>query len=575
MSVSGISPGIAMGKVIIYRRPKVTVEKKQIIDVELEINRFYEAVEKSINEIENAYHMVLKNMGQEEADIFSAHKVMLQDEEFINQVISKIREEKVSAEYAVKEVISQYIVLFEEIEDEYLKTRVQDLKDVGNRITNVLLGIKDVDLRTLKGEYILVAEDLLPSDMAFMNREAIVGIVMEQGGKTSHVSIMAKSLEIPAIAGVDGITNLLKDGDTMIIDGDTGLIQINPTKEEVEKYIIKRKKSEEFKQIIHKMKEMETISKDGVKVRLVANIGTPDDVDNVIKNGGEGIGLFRTEFLYMNNQKMPTEEEQFKAYKSVVERLNGKPVIIRTLDVGGDKDIPYLDLKKEENPYLGLRAIRLCLSRTDIFKTQLRALLRASYYGNIKVMFPMISTIDELRDAKRILEQVKDDLEKENIPFNRNIQVGIMVEIPSVAILSRLFAKEVDFFSIGTNDLIQYTLAVDRGNHDISYLYSHYNPAVLRLIKMTIDNGHKEGIQVNMCGEAAGDEKLIPVLLAMGLDEFSMNPSSILKARWIINNTSKKDIEPMLDTILNLSTAKEVEEFIDKNIYIKLQEVTF
>ncbi len=573
MNILGISPGIAIGKVFIYREPKVTIDKKQVENVEHEINRFQEALNESINEIEKVHYMVLKNIGEDEANIFSAHKMMLQDEEFIHKVTSKIREEKVNAEYAVKEVIWQYIVLFGEIEDEYIKARVQDLRDIYNRITRILLGIEKTDLRTLKGKYILVAEDLFPSDIAFINKDVIIGIVTEDGGIASHTSIIAKSLEIPAIAGAKGIINLLREEDVIVIDGQKGLLLVNPTEEELKLYKQRKDNIEEFKRSIHKMKGMKTISKDGVKVKLVANIGSPNDVENVIENDGEGIGLFRTEFLYMNKDRLPTEEEQFEAYRSVVERLDGKSVIIRTLDVGGDKDIPYLKLRKERNPFLGLRAIRLSLNRTDIFKTQLRALLRASYYGNIKIMFPLISTMEELRHTKMILEEVKDDLEKEKIPFNRSIQIGIMVEIPSVAIQSRLFAKEVDFFSIGTNDLIQYTLAVDRGNHDVSYLYNHYNPAVLTLIKMIIDNGHKEGVWVNMCGEAASDEKLIPILLAMGLDEFSVNPTSILKARWIINNTSKKDIEPMLDTILNMSTAEDVENFIDKNIFCRLPDV--
>ena len=399
-----------------------------------------------------------------------------------------------------------------------------------------------------------------------MDKDKVIGIVTELGGRTSHTSIMARSLEIPAVAGVKDITNIAKNGDFMIVDGSKGIVLINPSQDEVEFYQREKEKYEEFKQQTRQMKGKESISKDGVKVEIAANIGTPKDVDNVIENDGEGVGLYRTEFLYMDNDRLPTEDEQFEAYKVVAERLEGKPIVIRTLDVGGDKDIPYLELPKEMNPFLGYRAIRLCLDRRDIFKTQLRALLRASAYGNIKIMFPMISNIQEVREAKRILEEAKEELRKENIPFNEDIEVGIMVEIPSVAIHSDIFAREVDFFSIGTNDLIQYTLAVDRGNQEISHLYNQYDPAVLRLIKMTIDNGHKAGIWVGMCGEAAGDEKLIPVLLGMGLDEFSMNPASILKARYIISNTSKKEVEGMLDEILSLPTAEDVERYIDENI---------
>ncbi|GFN36491.1 phosphoenolpyruvate--protein phosphotransferase [Tepidimicrobium xylanilyticum] len=569
MKAIGTSSGIALGKVLVYKEPDIKVERKETENYNDEIERLDNAVKKGIKELESLYEETLASIGKKEAEIFNAHKLMLHDPEYIEGVKNKIKEEKVNVEWALKEVTDYYISLFENIEDAYLKERALDLKDVSKRLLRILAGIEGGDLRSIKEKSIIVAEDLVPSDTAQMDKKKVVGIVTELGGKTSHTSIMARSLEIPAVAGAKDITNLIKDGDFMIIDGNTGIILINPSKEEIEFYEEKKKKYEDFKSKVKEMKGKESISKDGIRVEIAANIGTPKDIDNVIANDGEGVGLFRTEFLYMDSDSLPTEEEQFEAYKIVAEKLEGKPVVIRTLDVGGDKDIPYLELPKEMNPFLGYRAIRLCLDRRDIFKTQLRALLRASAFGNIKIMFPMISNIGEVREAKRILEEVKDELRKENIPFNENIEVGIMVEIPSVAVHSDIFAKEVDFFSIGTNDLIQYTLAVDRGNQDISHLYNQYDPAVLRLIKMTIDNGHKAGIWVGMCGEAAGDEKLIPVLLAMGLDEFSMNPASILKARYIINHTSKKEVESMLDEILSLPTAEDVEKFIDKNIIIR------
>jgi phosphoenolpyruvate-protein phosphotransferase (PTS system enzyme I) len=365
------------------------------------------------------------------------------------------------------------------------------------------------------------------------------------------------------------MTKSVKNNDIIIIDGEEGTVIINPTQDEINTYKEKRKAFEEFKNKLKELKNSKSISKDGYKVEIAGNIGTPNDIDKVIENGGEGVGLYRTEFLYMDRDKLPTEEEQFESYKIVAEKLEGRPLVIRTLDVGGDKELPYLEMPKEMNPFLGYRAIRLCLDRVDIFKVQLRAILRASAYGNIKIMFPMISSLKEFRDAKQILEEVKNELRVEKIPFNENIEVGIMVEIPSAAIQSDVFAKEVDFFSIGTNDLIQYTLAVDRGNENISYLYSQYHPAVLRLIKMTIENGHKEGIWVGMCGEAAGDERLIPILLGMGLDEFSMSASSILKARYIIKNISKIEMENMIEEILNLETPLQVKQYIDEKITFK------
>lgn len=562
----GTSPGIALGNVLVYKEPKIVIEKKQVSNTDEEIKRLDRAVEIAIKQIEQIYEKTLKNVGEKEAEIFNAHRMMIEDPEFIGDVKETIKSQKVNSEWAVKTTADRYIEMFENIEDEYIRERALDLKDVSNRLLKILLDIETMDLSTLEDECIIIAEDLTPSDTAQMNKEMVLGFITELGGKTSHTSIMARTLEIPAVSGVKDITNKTKNGDFAIIDGKEGLIILNPSKEEIDNYKEKKERYEQFKLKLNEIKGKESISKDGIKVEIAANIGTPKDADKVIENDAEGIGLYRTEFLYMDSDKLPTEEEQFEAYKIVAERMEGKPVVIRTLDVGGDKDIPYLDLPEEMNPFLGYRAIRLCLDRKDIFKTQLRALLRASAFGNVKIMFPMISSIEEIREAKKVLEEAKEELRKENISFNEDIEVGIMVEIPAAAIHSDIFAKEVDFFSIGTNDLIQYTLAVDRGNQDISYLYNQYHPAVLKLINMTIKNGHKEGIWVGMCGEAAGDEKLIPILLGMGLDEFSMSSSSILKARWIINNTSKEEIESMLDEILSLPTAKDVEKFIDKNI---------
>lgn len=562
----GTSPGIGIGKVFLYVEPEINVEKKNIESPELEIERFNESINKAMEEIDYLYKRTLDEVGQDEAEIFTAHKMMLEDPEFINGVKGKINNENANAEWAVNEVANQFIAVFEGIEDEYLRARAADLKDVSSRLLRVLLGIEPIDLMAINKESIIVAEDLTPSDTAGMNKDKVVGMVTVLGGRTSHTSIIARTLGIPAIAGIDNILKEVNHGDMMIIDGDVGEVIINPTDEELKLYKKKLQEMNEFKERLKSMIGEESISKDGHRVEIAGNIGTPSDIDNVLVNDGEGVGLFRTEFLYMDSDSLPTEEKQFEAYKFVAEKLEGKPLVIRTLDVGGDKEIPYLDLPKEMNPFLGYRAIRLCLDRTDIFKTQLRAIYRASYYGNIKIMFPMISNINELRSAKILAEEVREELRKENIPFKEDVEIGIMVEVPSVAIHSKAFAKEVDFFSIGTNDLIQYTVAVDRGNQNISYLYNQYHPAVLNLINMTIKNGHEAGIWVGMCGEVAGDEKLIPVLLTMGLDEFSMSAGSILRARYQIRNTSKLEVAKHLDTILNLPTAEDVERYIDENI---------
>lgn len=564
----GTSPGIGIGKVFVYKEPILIIEKNNINNPTSEINRLEIALEKATGEIDNLYDITLSTIGEHEAEIFTAHRMMLEDPEFLGGVKEKIKEENVNAEWAVNEVANFYIEMFENIEDEYLKARAADLKDVSKRLLRTLLNVETPDLIAISEKSIIIAEDLTPSDTAQMNKEMVAGIITELGGRTSHTSIMARTLEVPAIAGVKDATNIFKNGENVIIDGDSGEIIIKPSSEKLKEYENIKRQLDEFKIKLNSMKGQETISKDGFKVELAGNIGTPKDIDRVLENDGEGVGLFRTEFLYMDKDRLPTEEEQFQSYKIVAEKLGERPLVIRTLDVGGDKDLPYLDLPKEMNPFLGYRAIRLCLDRVDIFKTQLRAILRASAFGNIKIMFPMISNIKEIRDSKAIIEEIKAELKAENIDFDPNLEIGIMVEIPAVAIHSAAFAKEVDFFSIGTNDLIQYSLAVDRGNTDIAYLYNQFHPAVLRLIRMTIDNGHKEGIWVGMCGEVAGDQKLIPILLAMGLDEFSMSAASILKSRYLINQLSKDNISGMLDEILDLPTAEDVEKYIEENILI-------
>ena len=560
----GASPGIAIGMAFVKKDPEVIVQKKTIVNVIGEIEKFNAAIEKARNEIKILYENTLKTVGEEEAKIFEAHMMMLDDPEVFGKVREKIKAESVNAEWIIKEVTDMFVQIFESMEDQYLKERAADLKDVTNRVTRILLGVELVDLTNISEDVIIVSEDLTPSDTAQMNKEMVLGFITEIGGRTSHSVIMARTLEIPAVVAAQGIMKSVKTGDIIAFNGEEGIIVINPDEEIIAKFRKEREDIDNFKKSLESLRGCKTVSKDGFEVELVANIGTPKDVDGILRNDGEGVGLYRTEFLYMDRDMLPTEEEQFEAYKEVAEKLGNKPVIIRTLDIGGDKELPYLELPEEMNPFLGYRAIRLCLDRKDIFKTQLRALLRASAYGNIKIMFPMISSIEELREAKAILEEAKEELYKDDISYNSQIEVGIMVEIPAVAVLSDIFAKEVDFFSIGTNDLIQYTTAVDRGNRKIAHLYNQFHPALLRLIKTVIENGHKEGIWVGMCGEVAGDPKLIPVLLGMGLDEFSMSPISILRARWIINNLSKKEMEEVVNKVINLPTASEVEDLLEK-----------
>ena len=565
----GVSPGIVIGKVLLKQEKKIIIEKKDIISYEDEIKRFKTAMENSKSEIQDIYNNVLKNIGEEEATIFEAHLMILEDPEMLEQIEKKIQDNKVNAEWALKEISEMFIAMFENMDNEYMKERAADIKDVTTRLMKKLLNIEEVNFGQLDSEVIIVAHDLTPSDTSQIDKKKVLGFITEIGGRTSHSAIMARTLEIPAIVAVNDITNKVKNGDLIVFDGEEGLIYVNPEEKIVKLYEEKKAEYNKSQKELNLLIGEKSITQDGIKVELAANIGTPKDLESVMSNDGEGIGLFRSEFLYMDRKSAPSEEEQYAAYKEVAEKMKNKPVVIRTLDVGGDKELDYLNLPKEMNPFLGYRAIRVCLDKVDIFKTQLRAILRASAYGNIKIMFPMISSIEELRAAKAILQEVKMDLNSENIAFNENLEVGIMVEIPAAAIISDLLAKEVDFFSIGTNDLIQYTTAVDRMNEKISHLYNPFHPALLRLVKMVIDNAHSENKWVGMCGEVAGDPKLIPILIGMGLDEFSMSPISILKARDIIRNISQEKMRDLAQQVINLPTAEEVEKFIEKNINIK------
>ncbi|MGE8079810.1 phosphoenolpyruvate--protein phosphotransferase [Peribacillus loiseleuriae] len=563
-TIQGIaaSEGFAIAKAFRLENPDLTVEKKSIANIEHELLRFDEATAKSKVELEAIKEQARKELGDDKAEIFAAHLLVLSDPELINPIKGKIKSEQVNAEFALNEVATMFVTMFESMDNEYMKERSADIRDVTKRVLSHLLGVAISNPSMISEEVIIIGEDLTPSDTAQLNRKFVKGFTTDIGGRTSHSAIMARSMEIPAVVGTKTVTVDIENGVLVIVDGLDGKVIVNPSADVVKAYEEKKSAYEAQKAEWAKLINESTVSADGHRVELAANIGTPEDVKGVLENGGEGVGLYRTEFLYMGRDKLPTEEEQFEAYKAVLTRMEGKPVVVRTLDIGGDKELPYLDLPKEMNPFLGYRAIRLCFEMQDMFRTQLRALLRASVHGNLKIMFPMIATLDEFRQAKAILIEEKNKLQREGVAVGINIEIGMMVEIPSSAIMADLFAKEVDFFSIGTNDLIQYTLAADRMNDRVSYLYQPYNPAILRLIKMVIQAAHKESKWVGMCGEMAGDEIAIPILLALGLDEFSMSATSILKARSQISHLSKVDIEQHVEKILSMATTEEVISFV-------------
>ncbi|WP_018930943.1 phosphoenolpyruvate--protein phosphotransferase [Gracilibacillus lacisalsi] len=556
------SNGIAIAKAYKLAIPDLSFDKKKVDDTTNEIERLTKALEVSKSELEKIKEHARTSLGDEHAEIFSAHLLVLGDPELINPIKDKIESEQVNAEFALDETAQMFIDMFENMDNEYMRERAADIKDVTKRVMAHLLEVSFPNPALIDEEVIVIAEDLTPSDTAQLNKQFVQGFTTNIGGRTSHSAIMARSLEIPAVVGTKTITEQAKEGDILIVDGIDGAVIINPTEDEVQEYRKKQENFEKQKQEWAKLKDEPTVSKDGTHVELVANIGTPNDVEGVINNGGEGVGLYRTEFLYMGKNELPTEDEQFEAYKSVLEQMGDKPVVVRTLDIGGDKELPYLELPDEMNPFLGYRAIRLCLERDDIFRTQLRALLRASTYGNLKIMFPMIATLDEFRQAKAILLEEKENLTNEGTEVSENIEVGIMVEIPSTAVIARQFAKEVDFFSIGTNDLIQYTLAADRMNERVSYLYQPYHPAILNLVNNVIEAAHAEGKWAGMCGEMAGDSIAIPILLGLGLDEFSMSATSILPARTQIKDLSKEEMASYKDQLLSMDTADEVETFV-------------
>lgn len=557
----GASPGYGMGPILIKQDFK-DPEKRVIENSQEGIQAFDEAVLKAESAIKAIRDHAIKTMGESEGEIFTAHLMMLGDPELQKQIKHKIDTEHLSPEYATKVVRDSFVAIFQAMDNDYMRERMADVKDVCNRIMGILMGIQNLDMSLIQEPVILIAHDLTPSDTASISKDKVIGFITEIGGKTSHSAIMARTMEIPAVVGMGKFIDNLKGNETLAFDGYSGQVILNPSESDQAKYQALMAKDQEAKTLLRQMVGQESITLDHHHVEIACNIGQPTDVDYVLKNDGEGIGLFRSEFLYMDRNTMPSEEEQYQAYRHVLERMGDKPVVIRTLDVGGDKQIPYLDFPKEENPFLGYRAIRYCLENEEIFKVQLRALVRASVHGNLKIMFPMISNIREIRRAKEMIEEVKVALAEENIQY-ADFEVGIMIEIPAAAIISDQLAKEVDFFSIGTNDLIQYTTAVDRMNEKIADLYSPYHPALLRLIHTVIQNGHDQGIWVGMCGEVAGNEKLIPILLGMGLDEFSMSPSSVLKARKLIRSLNYKAMQQHVSSVLNASDAHEVLDILD------------
>ncbi|WP_226680032.1 phosphoenolpyruvate--protein phosphotransferase [Sutcliffiella horikoshii] len=569
-TIQGIpaSSGIAIAKAYRLENPELSVEKKTIDNAQTEVERFEKAVEISKTELEKIKEHAHKELGADKAEIFSAHLLVLSDPELLNPIKDKIKSDSVNAEYALDETAGMFINMFEQMDNEYMKERAADIRDVTKRVLAHLLGVTVSNPALISEEVIIIAEDLTPSDTAQLNRQYVKAFTTDIGGRTSHSAIMARSMEIPAVVGTKNVMETIQNDTMVIIDGLDGAVIVDPTEEEIATYKEKQEKYEEQKKEWAKLVNEKSLSSDGQEVELAANIGTPKDVKGVLANGGEGVGLYRTEFLYMGRTELPTEDEQYKAYKEVLENMEGKPVVVRTLDIGGDKELPYLNLPKEMNPFLGFRAIRLCLEEQDIFRTQLRALLRASSYGNLKIMFPMIATLDEFRQAKAILMEEKEELVKNGTTVNENIEIGIMVEIPSTAVMADIFAKEVDFFSIGTNDLIQYTMAADRMNEQVSYLYQPYNPAILRLVDNVIQAAHKNGKWAGMCGEMAGDPIAIPILLGLGLDEFSMSATSILPARSQLRGISKEEAASYREEILSMSTAEEVVEFVKEKFNV-------
>ena len=564
--ITGIpaSPGIVFGKALVLKEEKIVLDTQKISEdqVEAEVARFYAGREAAVEQLNSIHQRALKSLGEEKAAIFEGHLMILEDEELEEEIIDYLRSNKVNASVAASKIIDQQVEMLSEIDDEYLKERAGDIRDIGNRLIKNILGMHIVDLGDITEESILVAYDLTPSETAQLNLEKVLGFITDIGGRTSHTSIMARSLELPAIVGTNDVTARVNTGDYLILDAVNNRVYVNPTQAEIEELKTLEAKLAEEKAELAKLKDLPAVTLDGHKVDVVANIGTIRDCEGAHRNGAEGVGLYRTEFLFMDRDQLPSEEEQFIAYKEVVEAMEGRLVVLRTMDIGGDKELPYLNLPKEMNPFLGWRAVRIALDRREILHAQLRAVLRASAFGKLAVMFPMIISVEEIRELKSVLETLKAELRAEGKAFDENIQVGVMVETPSAAVNAKFLAKEVDFFSIGTNDLTQYTLAVDRGNELISHLYNPMSPSVLGLIKQVIDASHAEGKWTGMCGELAGDERATLLLLGMGLDEFSMSAISVPRIKKLIRHVNYQEVKALADEALQKPTAAEIEQLI-------------
>lgn len=556
------SEGIGIGTVVLIEEHEINIETKRVEETGAEIERLQNAIEKFVADTNVMAEKMDITVGKKDADILRGHIQMLQDPMIEEQISALIISEKITAEMAVEQVLEQTAEMFSQIPDELLQQRATDFRDIKTRMLKILLGIEDVDISQVPAGTVIVARDLTPSMTAGINPENIEGILTEVGGRTSHSAILARAMEVPAVLSIENICSIAKNGDKVVLDGTSGEAILNPDDETVEKFKKMYSDYQNEKALLKEYAGKPSQTKDGVKVELVCNIGKPADANKAVECDGEGIGLFRTEFLFMDRDSMPTEEEQFEAYKEVAEKMKGKPVIIRTLDIGGDKDVPYLGLEHEDNPFLGFRAIRYCLQRKDIYEIQLKALLRASAFGKIKIMVPLVTGVDELRQVKAMIKEIMAELDKEGVAYNKNIEVGVMMETPAACMVADVLAKEAAFFSIGTNDLTGYTMTVDRGNAKVAYLYSTYNPAVLRAIKRIIECGKKEGIMVGMCGEAAADSKLIPLLLAFGLDEFSVSATSVLKTRKTISDCTMDECKALADKVMACVTEEEVLEIL-------------
>ncbi len=560
---AGVSAGIGIGTAVVIREEEMVIRPDKTDDVRAEVERFRKALADTAARTERLAADLAEKVGEKEAEIMKGHLLLLADPVLIGEIEAAISGSGICSEYAVETVLGNYADVFASMDDEMMRQRAADMKDIKVRLQQALQGIRSADIASLPEGSVIVARDLTPSMTAGINPANVAAIVTELGGKTSHSAILARALEIPAVVAVSGLLEQVADGDRVIADGGEGVVLANPDETVTEDYAARRDGLLRGKKELEAYIGRPSVTRDGVAVEIGANIGKPEDVDKVLRYDGEGVGLFRTEFLFMERSAMPSEEEQFEAYRAVASRLEGRPVIIRTLDIGGDKEIPYMGIEKDENPFLGFRAVRLCLNRKeDIYKPQLRAILRASAFGNIKIMIPMVTCIDEVREVKALLEELKQELDEKGIPYNREIQTGIMVETAAAALMADVFAKEVDFFSIGTNDLTQYVMSVDRGNEKVSYLYSSFNPAVLRSIRHIIACGRKAGIMVGMCGEAASDPMMIPLLLAFGLNEFSMSASAILRTRKLITESSVKELQAVAERAMSFETAKEVEDYM-------------